>query len=328
MKSLTVSLAMATFNGARYINEQLESFSAQTRLPDELIICDDGSSDSTLLVIEEYKKRAPFAVEIHHNNQNVGYVKNFEKAMSLCSGDVVFLSDQDDVWMPSKIETVTKIFNDNPEVFVVMNDLLIANGDLSKNGPTQLTNMKRFGMGSKGFITGCSSAHRKRWQELVLPIPEEAPAHDNWVNGIAHELGVVLIIDKPLQLYRRHASNSSNHLFSSNHRITPMDRLLYYGLRDATSSWAREVGLERAKVARLKGKMDFIESLGLRDEADVQIRMAEARCGALNMRLSAFRESRIGRWRAIWRMWQSGAYRELAGWKSAVKDAIRPGTRV
>src|SRR5215217_2190591 len=100
---MRISIAMATYNGAGYLQEQLESFLSQTRQPDELIVCDDGSGDATLDILERFRQSVPFAVQIHRNETRLGFTKNFEKALLKCSGDLVFLSDQDDVWFAPKV---------------------------------------------------------------------------------------------------------------------------------------------------------------------------------------------------------------------------------
>ena len=99
---MKASIALATYNGERYLQEQLNSFLHQTRLPDEIIACDDCSTDRTMDILESFAISALFAVYIYRNAINLGYTKNFERAISLCSGDVIFLSDQDDVWFPKR----------------------------------------------------------------------------------------------------------------------------------------------------------------------------------------------------------------------------------
>src|SRR5262249_10160572 len=102
-----ISIALCTYNGAKYLSSQLESYLAQTCLPDEVVVCDDCSQDETVTILNDFAIRAPFPVRILVNDQNLGSTKNFEKSISLCSGEIIFLSDQDDVWMPNKIERVS-----------------------------------------------------------------------------------------------------------------------------------------------------------------------------------------------------------------------------
>ncbi|MDT9598011.1 glycosyltransferase family 2 protein [Sphingosinicella rhizophila] len=223
-----VSIAMATFNGARYLQAQLESFSTQTLLPDELVVCDDCSSDATVEIVERFKLASPFEVIIHRNEANLGYIQNFAKALSLCRGDVVFLSDQDDVWYDQKIERVLAAFQSDPDAMVVLNDQLIVDAELNSSGVTKVANMKRLGIPQKDFVTGCCSAHRRDWQSIVLPIPDGAVTHDAWINGIAQRLAAAILLPDVLQLYRRHGANASDNLISSGKPGSPLRRFRRY----------------------------------------------------------------------------------------------------
>src|SRR5215207_2518174 len=98
-----ISIALCTYNGEQYLQQQLDSFVAQSRPPDELVVCDDRSTDRTVPIVEDFAKRAPFRVELVINETNLGSTRNFEKAIGLCTGDIIFLADQDDVWLPEKL---------------------------------------------------------------------------------------------------------------------------------------------------------------------------------------------------------------------------------
>ena len=97
MSGLCLSVSMCTYNGARFLREQLESIASQIRLPDELVVCDDGSTDATLAILTEYAKAVRFPVRIQCNTSRLGPAKNFEQAISLCKGEIIVLSDQDDI---------------------------------------------------------------------------------------------------------------------------------------------------------------------------------------------------------------------------------------
>src|SRR6266849_5683432 len=113
---------MCTYNGARFLSEQLESIAAQTRVPDELVVCDDGSTDETVEIIKAFVERAPFAVRLEINANNLGSTKNFEKAIGLCQGEIIALADQDDVWYPKKLELLESVFLARPSVGAVFSD--------------------------------------------------------------------------------------------------------------------------------------------------------------------------------------------------------------
>ena len=117
----SVSVAMATYNGQPFIQRQLDSLAAQTHLPAELIITDDGSTDDTLKIVEAFAKVAPFRVRIHQNRTRLGYRANFIRAAGLCSSDLVAFCDQDDDWYPHKIAASAKPFSD-PDVLLTYHD--------------------------------------------------------------------------------------------------------------------------------------------------------------------------------------------------------------
>ncbi|SFB80921.1 glycosyltransferase [Kaistella jeonii] len=117
------SVALCTYNGETYIREQLDSILKQTISVQEIIICDDHSTDQTFTIIEKYRENHPGLFKIFMNKKNLGYVKNFEKAISLCSGDLIFLSDQDDVWYENKVEKVEKSFLENKNINVLCHNV-------------------------------------------------------------------------------------------------------------------------------------------------------------------------------------------------------------
>ena len=111
-----ISVAMATFDGGRFVDEQLRSIAEQTRPPDELVVCDDESSDDTAERLDRVASESDFEVHVHRNAQRLTTSRNFEMAVSLCTGDIVFLADQDDVWMPEKVEALCALLDKNPSV--------------------------------------------------------------------------------------------------------------------------------------------------------------------------------------------------------------------
>src|SRR6476659_5222108 len=127
---MILSIALCTYNGTAYLKEQLESIAAQTRTPDELVISDDQSTDDTLRLIEEFAGTAGFPVRLSINESNLGIAKNFEKAISLCRGDVNVLSDQDDVWHNDKLKSVEGIFEAKPQLSLVFSNAEIVDETL------------------------------------------------------------------------------------------------------------------------------------------------------------------------------------------------------
>ncbi len=133
---MKISVAMCTYNGALYLAEQLKSIANQTRLPNELIVCDDGSTDDTLSILKKFNESSPFTVKMYCNRLRLGPTKNFEQAIQLCNGDIIFLSDQDDVWLPGKLEKLMKVFEDYPKAGYVFSDALVVDNELNPLGYT------------------------------------------------------------------------------------------------------------------------------------------------------------------------------------------------
>ena len=119
---MKVSVALCTYNGEKYIREQILSIAVQSQPVDEVVICDDGSGDSTVGIIESLRQECPFPIRLFLNEHSLGVVANFAKAISICSGDIVFLSDQDDVWSKDKVKTIVDWFCMNPEKSAVFTD--------------------------------------------------------------------------------------------------------------------------------------------------------------------------------------------------------------
>ena len=263
---MKVSIAMATYNGAEYLQDQLDSFINQTRLPDELVIIDDCSADNTLEIITEFSKKAPFEVFFSVNNKNLGYTGNFNEALTKTTGDIIFLSDQDDVWLPDKIRIVTEAAIKNPQIMVVMNDAYLTDDQLNKIGCTKLDQILSSGQHENGFVMGCCCAVRKEFLDICLPIPRSIRGHDNWIVGFAARMERRLVLPDVLQLYRRHQNNESKYIANSTKKITKIIALIEE-VKKVTALKNNESyvdSLEQARImrdfaGRLAGKHDFLK---------------------------------------------------------------------
>ncbi|MBO8210386.1 glycosyltransferase family 2 protein [Acinetobacter nosocomialis] len=213
MSSIKISVCMATYNGEKYIKEQLLSILTQISETDEVIISDDSSIDNTLEIIKSVNDSR---VKVYKNCfRNV--VKNFEFSISKATGDIIFLSDQDDIWHPDKVRNYIDQFN-NINIGLVISNLQL----IDKNG----NEIKRefFEQGFRGgflqnliknnFI-GCSMAFRQELVSKVLPFPNNIPMHDWWIGLIALKTSRVKYIDKKLTYYRRHDNNVTSDTHSS-----------------------------------------------------------------------------------------------------------------
>ena len=212
---MKISIAMTTYNGAKYIKEQLLSFANQTVMPHELIVCDDGSTDKTIHIIKEFQKEYPFEIKIFINKNKLGYAQNFSKALSLTTGDIIFLSDQDDVWFDNKIQVCLGNFENNKDKQVLIHDAVFTDSKLNA------TNHKKYNfydirldncwhyIYNRGGISGNCLVVKKSFLELVLPIPQSF-CHDEWLGLVAYNLDLLLPIKDVLVKYRRHENTASS----------------------------------------------------------------------------------------------------------------------
>lgn len=321
---LRLSIAMATYNGARFLQAQLDSFTAQTRRPDELVVCDDGSSDATMDILHAYAASAPFEVRVVRNEVNLGYKRNFEKALSLCTGDIVFLSDQDDVWLPAKLERVEAEFRADPLIMEISNDMIITDASLNHGNVTQLGNVRASGAGDKRFAFGCAMALRKEMLALLFPFPVEDFSHDGWIADACGSIGVRRILDEPLQLYRRHDSNGSNSFLSDTNKVTTRTMVAQLDLSSPLSGWDPHFKMIAVKRNWVTQRRAELEKLGLTDRVEPLLHELQSEETDIRARLALLRTPRLRRAPGVIAFWASGRYRRFTGWKSALKDLIRP----
>ena len=318
---LQVSIAMASYNGARFIGTQLESFRAQTRLPDELVVCDDGSSDGTPEMVERFAGTAPFAVRVERNPERLGYTKNFERAVSLCAGDLICLSDQDDSWFEDKIESVVAAFEAQPRAFLTVNDQLIADEGLEPTQATIFANTRKLGYPDRDLIAGCCTVFRRELNELLLPFPREVP-YDSWIGTMADLLDVKALIERPLQLYRRHGGNTSNPLFAER-KPGLWSVIRRFGLADSRQGWVNHIATLEIYERRIRERRDAADHIsGPRGVERALARLAGEKAW-IRRRLELLDRPRLARLPQVVRLWRQGFYARQFGLKSAVKDALR-----
>lgn len=203
-------MCMATYNGEKYIMQQINSILYQLGAEDELIISDDMSSDKTISLINSFQDSR---VKIYMHESNHGFVHNFENALSYAKGDIIFLSDQDDEWMPNKVEETLKALKD---VDFVVSDCITVD---QNNRILSISRIEDFNI-KTGFwnlmfrtrYLGCCMAFKKRVLEAALPFPPNAflVEHDLWIAAVAERYFKTALIYKPLIRYRRHGGNVSS----------------------------------------------------------------------------------------------------------------------
>lgn len=213
-----ISVAMCTYNGSNYLGEQLASVMSQSRLPDEVVVCDDKSTDGTRKLLEDFARNSPFVVRVFNNENRLGSTKNFEKAIALCSGDVIVLSDQDDIWMSNRLQRTEDLFLSDPSIGMIFGDAEIINQDSSPTGKRLWRTVKfrfqqrrQFSAGraadallNHNVVTGATAAFRSRLVDVLLPIPS-LWVHDGWIALICSFVSKVIALDERLIWYRKHS---------------------------------------------------------------------------------------------------------------------------
>lgn len=261
-----VSIALCTYNGARYLQQQLESLADQTLLPGELVACDDGSSDDTVEILKAFSEKAPFPVHIHINHSNLGVARNFEKCISLCTGDLIAPCDQDDAWKPEKLEKLAAALNNNAEAGFVFCDAELVDEKLASlnrclwdEEPNNFSQSERQGFAQsdqlrhllkRNMVTGACMMFRVRLIPHIVPIPPSW-IHDYWIATIATALGHRgIIVDEPLVLYRQHQGQQIGVLKGST--ITK--------LRTAISQWPSLLQRDITRAESLLNHLVYLEA--------------------------------------------------------------------
>ena len=208
---------MCTYNGEKYVSEQLASILSQNRKVDEIIIGDDGSKDHTVALCSSILEQADVEFRIIRNPENLGYRKNFENVIRACSGDIIFLSDQDDVWAENKTECMIDCLEREPEALLAFSDAYLTDRELN---PTELSLWESVGyiecrdrypdwwsLFLKGyFVTGAAVCFRRRLFELSEPF-SDIWQHDGWLAVNACIYGEIVPVPQKLISYRQHGDN-------------------------------------------------------------------------------------------------------------------------
>jgi glycosyltransferase involved in cell wall biosynthesis len=248
VEEIRISIALCTYNGDPYLSELLESLAGQDFRPYELVVCDDGSTDSTLSILNEFEHVAPFPLRIFSNTENLGVIKNFEKALSLCTGDYIAPCDQDDIWQPEKLERLADCLHacgsgdcDGP--VLVHSSLELVDSKLESTGKSY---MKHQGLEPQhknqyrtllvqNYIPGCSMLFSADLLTQALPFPDSTVMHDWWLALIASLAGTICFEPSRTVLYRQHKGN----LVGSASRFSPKTFLYMMALWPALKTIRR-----------------------------------------------------------------------------------------
>lgn len=224
---MKISVAVCTYNGEKYINEQIDSILNQTLAVNEIIVCDDRSTDKTIAILNDYADKNPGLFNIIINETNLRSVKNFEKAISLCTGDVIFLSDQDDAWISNKVEKYLAYFEANPAIQVVASNGYCIDEDSQQSEKYAVWDVPQF-LREKNIkfdyfslityisniATGASMAFKKDILKDVLPFPiMENFHHDEWIAIISAKNQTFEMLNEKYFKYRIHSNQQVGGVF-------------------------------------------------------------------------------------------------------------------
>ena len=227
MSGTLVSIALCTYNGEKYLIEQLDSLVAQDYGQLEIIAVDDGSKDGTVAILKNYATKFPF-FKVVQNEQNLGYIKNFEKAISLCTGDFIALADQDDIWELNKISIMVAEIKDH--LLLYHNSQFITEDGQSMG--QEMTAIRNFYTGNDSrvfLLENCVSGHAMLFKKELLKFFSDfdTPSfHDWWIVYMACNNGTVGFINECLVKYRQHSHANTNILRQNRGEIKKRNTLL------------------------------------------------------------------------------------------------------
>ncbi len=266
MSPASISVALATYNGGRFVEEQLRSILAQDPRPTEIVVADDGSTDETLEIVARIAGEVPGVVRVLEAGARLGVATNFARAIAACTGELIALSDQDDVWHPTRLAVLARALDEHPGRLLVHSDARIVDAQGVPSGATLFGLLEvaesdlaaeEAGDGfdvllRRNLVTGATTLMRAELREAALPIPP-GWLHDEWLAVIAAATGGVAVVRDALTDYRQHGANEVGVTRRTlRHKI---DRVL-------TPRGDRIVGL----AARTQSLVDRLTALGVAPE--------------------------------------------------------------
>ncbi|ANU06913.1 Spore coat polysaccharide biosynthesis protein SpsA [Paraurantiacibacter namhicola] len=322
---MRISIALATFNGARFLAAQLQSLAAQSHPPFEIVIGDDGSRDETLAIIASFSAISDIPVRLLDGAGPSGPSANFARIAAACRGDVIAFCDQDDIWRADKLASLSRAFAAKPAPWVAVHDARIVDSEGEDTGLTLSGQARAAGEGTQALVAGCCMAFDARLQPAFAMQPFAMREHDAWLPGFAAHFGLANWTDDTLVDYRRHRDNVSQGWIS---QTAQASRLSPFADR-----------LSRARREPIRGRLEAEElqlcamlelGSGLRSELESEIGGARYGAGmeslwkderAASLRLQAISEPALRRPFHIARAAASGAYRK-GGLGSMIRDLL------
>lgn len=319
---MKTSVVLATYRGSRYIDEQLRSITNQQILPDEIVIFDDASRDETFRKIRYFTDESLVPVVARQQEHNVGLILNFQSGLTLATGDLIILADQDDIWGPDKVARIRQAFLSNPDLGLVFSDANLVDADrqplpmtlweslrFSQPERSQIKSPNAFPLLLRRFlVTGATMAFRREHLDAVLPLSPHL-VHDAWIALVISAVSRIGLIESPLIDYRQHAGQQ-------------------IGERNAFGSWCSQLRAARGMTGEyFQNQLAFFEDLSgrLKELQSCWIRrdigeLTDAKISHLRRRI-AYRNRPIRSLPRIASEWSRGEYSRFSyGWKSAAQD--------
>jgi glycosyltransferase involved in cell wall biosynthesis len=325
---LTASVVLCTYNGEKYLQQQLDSLLAQSRLPEQIVAVDDVSTDRTWEILgafTEQARKSGITIDVQRNPHNLGYVRNFEAALQRAGTDMIFVCDQDDVWDHEKLAVMHERFAADPDLQLLHSDARLVDAklrdlgcslfDALEFGPDELRR-EHEGYGfdvllRRSVVTGATLAFRRSLLDVAVPFGD-GWIHDEWLAIVASAIGKVDVVERKLIDYRQHGANQ-------------------LGMRRRTLDVkVREIGLSRAQLLRNDARRmeSLLQRLCLLPVA--QARQIPARVqdklDHTRVRMHITDLARIKRISPILKEYACGRYRRYgAGVRSVLRDLMRRG---
>jgi glycosyltransferase involved in cell wall biosynthesis len=336
---MRIAVAMGTYQGERYLEEQLATIVAQTRPPDALYVSDDASADDTLGVLKRFAETAPFPVEVITSDGRLGVTHNYERVIAAAEGDVIVLSDQDDRWLPHRVERIEREFAADDATCLTFSDAYLINSQNRRTGDrlwaiagfsrAQQKRMRRDPFGQlmgRSIVSGCTLAFRAECRRLLVPFPQEETAsavrvfHDRWISIVLAVACGVTLIEEPLVEYRIHPRQRVGIPALQIRKLVPSSLLRWRSAAVPTREHTARLEATIALLSIVRERVDAhltgpprIEAMARVEEAIAHLRAREAIDGSRLQRLPAvLREALTGRY-----------HRYSLGTASAAADLVR-----
>jgi glycosyltransferase involved in cell wall biosynthesis len=327
---MKVSVIMCTYNGSRFLEGQLQSINMQTRVPDELIVCDDCSSDETVETLNNYAVNVKFPVTIRHNAKRLGASKNFERGITLAQGDIIVLSDQDDLWRHDKLQILEQALCQDPDAGYVFSDAILIDQDGEFVHPSLWQRVffdsKRRALFDRSpvdqlqvllgrnVVTGATMAFRARLKTVIMPIPE-LWVHDEWIAFASSLYGAYGVpISEPLTYYRQHAAQAIGL-----QRRAPLSLL-----KMAWSAFTDDQRVAKTHAREFQKWDDLYNRYQVANSLDPNLlALLKAKRAHVALRTSFLHRTRLARLPSIVGELQRRQYHIYSnGWNSALKDLV------